>query len=273
MTILERPGYDHERMLRYARWRFYSYEKAPLFKADWTDLVFHHFKLDARALADEVPFELDLFEGEAYVSLVGFRTTRMYVHRLGEWTRWIHFPISHHSFLNVRTYVKHRGEPGIYFIKEYVNSLPAVPVGRLAYGLPYSYAMVSFDHKDPAEGLMGEIEREGRGSLRYYCEAKAGAKGDVCDPGGLEEFLSERYSAFTCHAGRKRVFRILHEPWHLVALDTNWDETRLLENDFAWFERAKPAGSYWTRGVFDVAISRPRWIGRGPKVGPSDRIS
>ena len=260
MTILERPGRDSRRNLRFACWRFYSYEKAPLFKADWTDLVFHHFKLDPGALAEEVPFELDLFEGEAYVSLVGFRTTRMYVNRMGEWTRWFHFPVSHHSFLNVRTYIKHRGEPGIYFLKEYVNSLPAVPVGRWTYGLPYNYATISFDHNDPGEGLLGEVERAEEVYLRYYCDARPGAAARECEPDTVEEFLSERYSAFTCLNGIKRVFRILHEPWALTALDTSWDETRLLEKDFEWFCRAQPISSYWTRGVFDVAISRPRTI-------------
>ena len=261
MTILERPGYDHERKLRFARWRFYSYEKAPLFKADWTDLVFHHFKIDPAILAPYVPFELDLFEGKAYVTLVGFRTSRMYVNRLGEWTRWIHYPISHHSFLNVRTYVKHRGEPGIYFIKEYVNSLPAVPAGRMTYGLPYSYADVSFDHKDPAEGVLGEVKCDRTKCLRYYCEADSREEARPCAPDTVEEFLSERYSAFTDLNGIKRVFRILHEPWEVVPLETEWEDTSLLEKDFTWFRDTEPVGSYWTRGAYDVAISRPRKIG------------
>lgn len=260
MTILERPGHDYKRKLRFARWRFDSYEKAPLFKADWTDLVFHHFKIDPAILAPYVPFSLDLFEGNAYVTLVGFRTSRLYVNRLGEWTRWVHFPISHHSFLNVRTYVTHRGEPGIYFIKEYVNSLPAVPAGRMTFGLPYSYADISFDHKNPAEGLFGKVEAKPAKCLRYYCEAEDGIEASHCEPDTVEEFLCERYSAFTDLNGTKRVFRILHDPWEVVPLVTTWEDTRLLENDFAWFKEAEHAGSYWTRGAFGVAISRPRRI-------------
>lgn len=260
MTYLERPGHDCERHLRFARWRFYSYEKEPLFKADWTDLVFHHFEVDPEALRPHVPFELDLHEGRSFVSLVGFRTTRMYVNRLGEWTRWLHFPISHHSFLNVRTYVRHRGEPGIYFIKEYVNSLPAIPVGRFTYGLPYTYADIGFDHKDPTEGLFGEVETAPEIALRYYCDVETGAQSHRCDPGSLEAFLCERYSAFTDTGGHRRVFRILHNPWETTPVKTTWDDLSLLEEDFPWFDKAEPIGSAWTRGVTDVAISRPRKI-------------
>ena len=261
MTFLERPGHDCERNLRFARWRFYSYERAPLFRADWTDLVFHHFSLNPETLGPFIPFELDLFEGRAFVSLVAFRTTRMYVDRLGEWTRWFHFPISHHSFLNVRTYVKHRGEPGIYFIKEYVNSLPAVPVGRFTYGLPYTYADMGLDHKDPAEGLFGEIETGPGNVLRYFCEPEE-EETHTCPPDSLEAFLCERYSAFTDTGGIRRVFRILHKPWEIAGVKTTWDDLSLLEHDFPWFCETEPCSSAWTRGAFDVAISRPRRIRR-----------
>ena len=184
----------------------------------------------------------------------------MYVNRLGEWTRWFHYPISHHSFINVRTYVKHRGEPGIYFIKEYVNSLPAVPAGRMTYGLPYRYAHIGFDHKDPADGLWGAVEVEPSQRLRYTCESVPDLEASHCELDTVEEFLCERYSAFTDWGGIKRVFRILHDPWEVMPLETTWEDTSLLENDFTWSKEAVHAGSYWTRGAYDVAISRPRRI-------------
>ena len=66
----------------------------------------------------------------------------------------------------------------------------------------------------------------------------------------------------TSYQGKlKRVFRILHEPWDLTALENEWLDTTLLETDSPWPEGAEAVGSYWTRGAFDVKISRPRRIG------------
>ncbi|MCB1122025.1 MAG: DUF2071 domain-containing protein [Verrucomicrobiae bacterium] len=258
MVTLSRPDRDFRRIYHLARSRFYSYEKAPLFKADWSELVFHHFKVDPEALQVNVPFDLDLFRGSAYCSLVGFKTSRMFVNRLGEWTRWMHHPISHHCFLNVRTYVKHRGEPGIYFIKEYVDSLPAIPAGRCIYGLPYVSASVAFDHRLLWGKAKGAVATRSGESLRYQSNRTASAISRNCECGSLDEFLVERYSAFTCLSRKKRVFRILHEPWEFLDLDTDWLDTSLLEKDFPWFRTAKFAGSGWSAGAFDVKISRPR---------------
>ena len=260
MTILERPGIDSDRHARYARWRFYSYERRPLFVADWTGLVFHHFKVDRQLLEPEVPFELDAYENDTYVSLVGFKTTRMYVERLGEWTHWIHRPLSHHAFLNVRTYVQHRGEPGIFFLKEYVNSRPAIPVGRHTYGLPYSFAHLHFDHGFEETTLAGQVKDVGGASLSYEGTQSNGDGLATCPVGTRREFLCERYSAFTSAAGIKRVFRILHKPWRVVSVESRWLDFSLLLQDFDWFGSAEFVGSFWTPGVRNVRISRPRLI-------------
>lgn len=49
----------------------------PLFYADWDDVAFVHFAIDAATLQKRVPFELDLHEGRAYLSLVAFTQRRL----------------------------------------------------------------------------------------------------------------------------------------------------------------------------------------------------
>ena len=92
---------------------------------------------------------------------------RMVVNRMGEWTRWLHYPISHHNFINVRTYVKNRGEPGIFFMKEYVDSLSAIPVGRMTYGLSRHFGKVAFDHAFTHGKLAGKVTTEPGKELAY----------------------------------------------------------------------------------------------------------
>lgn len=231
----------------------------PMFVADWTKLVFHHFRIDDHILQNFVPFELDRFAGSAYVSLVGFKTTRIHVNRVGKWACWLHRPLTHHSFLNVRTYVRHQGEAGIYFLKIYVDSRPAVPIARVSYGLPYHHGKVRIEHDSANHQLRGRVEAQS-GNLEYEAQRLMNAESQECTPGSEAEFLSERYAAFTCRNRIRRVFRISHAPWTLVELEPKWVDRSLLLNEFPWFRAACHRCSYWTCGVFNVGIGRPKWI-------------
>ena len=53
-----------------ARRRFIASEGRPLLVADWERALFMHFEVPREVLQRHVPFELDLFEGRAFVSLV-----------------------------------------------------------------------------------------------------------------------------------------------------------------------------------------------------------
>src|SRR5262245_49453638 len=105
-----------------------KYDVRPVFLADWVDVVFMHFEVDARALRHGVPLELDLFDGgSAYVTLVAFTQKRLRPRWGGRIGRWLSAPVGEHEFLNVRTYVRVRSEAGIYFIAEWIpNALARV---------------------------------------------------------------------------------------------------------------------------------------------------
>src|SRR5947208_3021713 len=84
----------------------------PIFRSDWLRSLFIHYEVEPAALQPQVPFELDLFGGRAYVSLVAFTMARLRPAIGGRMTAWAVSPIATHPFLNVRTYVRHAGEPG-----------------------------------------------------------------------------------------------------------------------------------------------------------------
>jgi uncharacterized protein YqjF (DUF2071 family) len=105
-----------------ARRRLLSVKGKPLLFADWLRAVFIHFEVDAGALRRDVPFELDLREGRAYVSLVAFTMRDMRPRVGGKLATLLFKPIATHHFLNVRTYVKHHGETGIHFLAEWLDN-------------------------------------------------------------------------------------------------------------------------------------------------------
>ena len=76
----------------------------------WHDLLFAHWPVDKEALRALVPsrFELDLFEGEAWVGVVPFHMTNV-APRFVPALPWV----SAFPELNVRTYVRVDGKPGV----------------------------------------------------------------------------------------------------------------------------------------------------------------
>jgi uncharacterized protein len=125
-----------------ARRRFLAREKKPLLLGDWTRALFLHFEVPADVLRPCVPFDLDLWEGQALVSAVAFSMEGLRPAFGGALGRWLFWPIANHDFFNVRAYVRHDGEPGIFFISEWLNNRLSVMAGPGTYGLPYRFARI-----------------------------------------------------------------------------------------------------------------------------------
>lgn len=148
-----------------ARRRMLAVRGEPLLYARWDRAVFIHYEADPAALQRCVPFPLDLHEGRAYVSLVAFTIQRMRPRRGGKLTEWFMKPVATHEFLNVRTYVQESGEPGIYFLAEWLSNRLSVPLGPPMFGLPYRYSRIRYRHEPPAE-ISGHVEAR-KGRIRY----------------------------------------------------------------------------------------------------------
>src|SRR5262249_17839559 len=134
----------------------------PLFIADWERLLLIHYEVDASALQRVVPFELDLYLGRAFVSAVAFTMREMRPRFGGRWGAGVLEPIATHHFLNVRTYVRHGGEAGIYFVTEWLTNRLSVLLGPRTFGLPYRLGRIAYRNPTVAE-MSGEVEETGRG--------------------------------------------------------------------------------------------------------------
>src|SRR5438034_274417 len=100
-----------------AQERLLSVKGDPFLFADWERVVFLHFIVAPELLRPFVPrpFELELYEGEACISLVAVTMGRFRPCRpvsLG----WLFRPIKQQHFLNLRTYLRCGGEPGALFL-------------------------------------------------------------------------------------------------------------------------------------------------------------
>lgn len=218
-----------------------------------------HFEIDAGLLQRAVPFELDLFDDRAFVSLVTFTMRRMRLARGGRLTRWLCAPLAEQRFLNVRTYVRHKGEAGIHFITEWISNGLCVPFGPMIYGLPYRWGRLKFAPGEDG-GLLGRVTSRGRGAaFDYQLWPMSGAWsfGD-CEVGSLTEFLAERYTGFTGKGTQRKMFHVWHEPWQMAHAEADWTDDSLLRQYLPWWRATRYAGANYSAGAWNLWMGRPR---------------
>jgi uncharacterized protein len=189
----------------------------------WRDLLFLHWPVSAAALRSSVPSELgiDLFEGQAWVTLIPFRI---------EDSRPAGLPRAFSmSFLetNLRTYVRGPdGEPGIFFWSLEASSLMAVLGARLAYGLPYFPAAMGM--RRIGERIAYTSRRRLGGDAQLAVSWTLGAPIGSAVAGTRDHFLVERYALYALRRGGLRRARVRHRPYPLqeVRVDA-WTESLL----------------------------------------------
>src|SRR5438067_10235407 len=160
-----------------ARRRMLAVRSEPMLYARWDRAVFIHYAADAATLQRDVPFALDLHDGRAYVSIVAFTLSRMRPRIGGRIGEWLFKPIATHEFLNIRTYVRHRGEPGIYFLAEWLSNPLSVLLGPRSFGLPYRFGRIDYDHVPDGGALRGIVDAPDS-QLRY----EGNIRGDKFEP-------------------------------------------------------------------------------------------
>jgi len=230
-----------------ARNAFSKAEGRPLFHAGWRRTVFIHYEVDPAALQPQVPFPLETRDGKAYVSLVAFTLSDLRLAAGGP-------PFSTHGFLNVRTYT--RGN-GIYFLAEWLPNPFCVLLGPRLYGLPYRLGRLDYDHRHETGRLQGRVE--GRdGALEFQAPIDPHAAFAPCEAGGLDEFLLERYTAFTKRGNADRLFRVWHQPWPQVPIDVTMLDESLVASTGPWFRQARRIGANYSPGFREVWMGRPR---------------
>lgn len=240
-------------MAERARRRFLAGGRKPLFLGNWERVLFIHYEADPEVLQRQIPFELDLWKGNAVVSVVAFSMRQLRPAFGGKPAEWLLRPIANHEFLNVRAYVRPGGRPGIFFMTEWINNRLSLPLGPHLYGLPYRYARIAYEHHHE----QGWVAGRAGGSFAYEGQLPAGTKFDVCPAGSLDEFLLERYSAFTERGGIKRSFDIWHEPWPQTSIALSVKDD-LLRDTGDWHATARRLGANYSPGVKNIWMGAPR---------------
>ena len=239
--------------------RLLAGEARPLFLCDWLRTLMIHFAVPAGALQPAVPFPLDLHGDSAFVSLVFFTLRGLRPVAGGRLTSWISAPVATHGFLNLRTYVRHDSEPGIYFLAEWLPNRLAVWLGPRLFGLPYRRGYVQLEYREDTRTVRAHAI-DSRKKRQLSCNAEFAGSCMFRPPqvGSLTAFLMERYTAFTRRQGRLGLFRVWHHPWpQQQAASIQLPQLSLLEGSGSWFREAQMVGANYSPGLTDVWIGRP----------------
>ncbi len=240
----------------------------PLFRCSWDRAVFLHYRVAPQFLQPQIPFELDLFDGDAFVSLVAFTLRNMRLNHAN--LKFLTQPLHTHAFLNVRPYVRVGELRGIYFLAEWLNNRLATMLGPTLYGLPYRFGQLSYSH-DSLE-ISGQVLGGGdipgapgmsvRPALRYHASLPSNVTYEPATSGTLNHFLLERYVAFTKHGPFRRLFHVYHAPWPQTPVNAQIDCDTLLQTTGRWFSHAEFLTANFSPGVTNVQMGWAQHAGQ-----------
>ena len=221
-----------------------------LLRQRWEHLLFAHWRISPERLRRALPagVEPDVYDGAAWVAIVAFVMSGTRSHLAPHWPALAPIPE-----LNVRTYVRVGGVPGVWFLTLDAASPLFVHVGRALYGLRYHLAHMATVHDGDRVHYLSR-----RGSAAF-----SAAYGPVGPPacaseGSLEDFLLERYRLFSERRGALITAEVAHERWPLQPAEA---EIRLNRMAPPGLDFAGEPLLHYARSV-DALISVPALVGR-----------
>ena len=182
-------------------------------KQTWQDVLFAHWPVpadDVRPLVP-APLEVDLWAGQAWVSVVTLRAA-------GVRLRFVP-PVPLLSTLhqvNLRTYVHYQGKPGVYFVTIDTDHLPAALGARFLYRLPYYYARIVM--RNQGKEVSWGSRRTTPGTEPAGLRATYRPTGELFTPGPatLDAWLLNRFRLFMVTGdGQPKRGEIRHPEWRL----------------------------------------------------------
>lgn len=192
----------------------------------WCDLLFAHWPVPREALRPLVPPELDIqeMEGSAWIGVVPFRMEGV-APRFVPALPWL----SAFPELNVRTYVAHRGVPGLWFLSLDAARWLAVRAARRFFHLPYHHARMQVAERGGRVAYRSVRLDEPRG-LRFEADYEPVSEPREAEPGTLEHWLTERYRLYAADDnGASYRVEVHHRPWPLQEARAHIEVNELLE--------------------------------------------
>jgi uncharacterized protein YqjF (DUF2071 family) len=190
--------------------------------AEWKKLAMANYPIDAAALRPLIPArtELDTWEGDPYVSLVGFQFNEIRVKG---------FRIPYHTHfpeVNLRFYVRYKEDTawkrGVVFIREIVPLRAVAFIANTVFRERYiSLPMRYVETKDDTTLRAGYHWRF-KGLWNEF-SVKAGTAPRPLAEGSQEEFITEHFWGYAnVDARATNEYQVAHPRWEVYPVNEYW---------------------------------------------------
>lgn len=231
----------------------------PFLTAAWRYLVLLNFRVSERLLAPYVPrgTAVDTWQGDAWISLVGFRFLD---------TRFLGAPIPGHRHfpeINLRFYVRSMAHDrrGVVFLKEIVPRRAVAIVARAAYNEPYVARTMRAEGPVTSTDEPGTVSYAWRRAGRWHRFGVTSSGPPLVVPHGTDTaFMIEHYWGYTRQRDESTLeYQVEHPCWRCWAVrDVRFEVDAAAEYDAPLAEAmaAGPASAVLADGS-DVSVSAP----------------
>ena len=216
-------------------WKFYQ---------EWNQAIFLHWKVDLDKLKEFVPqkLEIDLFDGEPWISIVAFTMENIRPRRLPAF-----YPISNFEEINIRTYVKSNGKTGVYFLSIEGGKIASCKIAKSISELPYKFSRM----KRKKGGYYSKNKEFGD---KLDLEFELGP--DLDEKTDIDKWLTERYALFQDSGESINEFEIHHIEWPVKTIDL-----KKMEISYPRFDQliqGKPQLTHYSDGVQVIAWNKKK---------------
>jgi len=219
--------------------------------AEWKNLVMANYIVDPALLIPYLPNKtvLDIFNGRAYVSLVGF----MFMN-----TRLMGFKIPFHvnfEEVNLRFYVRYQDngawKRGTVFIKEIVPKAAISVIANAVYHEKYETKKMGHSIAETETELSLSYQWKHNGKWNGI-EATVEKPAQPMIEGSEEEFIAEHYWGYSRYNESTTFeYNVQHPPWNIFPVKqykVDCDFTALYGNSFTSLMNAKPNSVFVAEG-------------------------
>jgi uncharacterized protein YqjF (DUF2071 family) len=234
--------------------------------AHWQYLAMFNYEVDASLLKQHLPphTELDLYNGKAIISVVGFLFNDTKVMGI-KWPGFINF-----EEVNLRYYIKYfdgkNYRRGVGFISEIVPQFLVAGIANLFYNEHYSTAQMH--HNIALENEELEVEYFWKKKSQQWNSMTIKAMNSPKDivPNSMEEFIFEHYYGYNKLNSKTSIeYSLEHPKWQVYPVTDyklNCDVEKLYGAEFVPFiEKVKPISVFLANGS-TVNVNTPKRINK-----------
>jgi len=220
-------------------------------RAEWNNLILANYIVPKELLLPYLPFktELDFFEGNAYVSLVGFQFLN---------TKVFGFSVPMHvnfEKVNFRFYVKYNDhgfiKRGVVFIKEIVPKIGISLIVNNFYTEKYATMNMKHFNMDNGENLEAGYEWSYKNKWNKL-SAVANKRSKKILRDSCESFFTDHYWYYLKMSNaRTYEYNIEHTPWEtlkVASYNVECDFKAIYGEEFAFLNNTDPVTVLMTKG-------------------------